>query len=91
MTTRFRPPDWHPLERALTGAFGADAIDATSAFWFVGFVEGPDDVGELRLYVHSTTRRQIALDADGRAYRHLAGLDRYSPMALQDALVDALV
>jgi hypothetical protein len=90
MNTNFRPPDWYPLERALTREFGAAAIDATTSFWFIGFVDGPDDVGELRLYEHSTTRRRVALDADGRAYRHHPEAGRYSPMAAQDALVHAL-
>jgi hypothetical protein len=86
----FRPPDWIPLERALIREFGEAARDAASAFWFVGFVDGPDDVGALRLYEHTGTRRRLVLDNDGRAYRQMADLDHFSPVALQEALVDAL-
>jgi len=86
----FRPPDWIPLERALIKEFGEDAREAASAFWFVGFVDGPDDVGPLRLYEHTGTRRRLVLDADGRAYRQHADLEHFSPVPLQDALVDAL-
>lgn len=83
-------PDWVPLERALTREYGAMARDATAAFWFLGHVPGPDDVGDLRVYEHSRTRRRLVLDADGRAYRQHADLDHYSPVPLSDALVDAL-
>ena len=65
MTTDFRPPDWVPLRRALATEFGADASDASAAFWFIGYINGPADVGELRLYEHSVTRRRLALDRDG--------------------------
>ncbi len=86
----FRSPDWIPLERALIREYGEMARDAANAFWFVGFVDGPDDVGELRLYEHHGTRGRLVLDADGRAYRQHADLVHYSPVALQDALVEAL-
>ncbi len=86
----FRSPDWIPLERALIREYGEEARDASSAFWFVGFVDGPHDVGQLRLYEHSTTHRRLVLDTDGRAYRQHADLEHYSPVPLQDALVDAL-
>jgi hypothetical protein len=86
----FRTPDWIPLERALMREYGEHARDAVNAFWFVGFVHGPDDVGELRLYEHHTTRRRLILDTDGRAYRQLADHDYFSPMCIQDALVEAL-
>jgi hypothetical protein len=86
----FRSPDWIPLERALMREYGEVARDAAAAFWFVGYVDGPDDVGELRLYEHSATRRRLVLDTDGRAYRQHADLEHFSPVDLQDALVDAL-
>jgi len=86
----FPTPDWIPLERALVREYGDAAREATSAFWFVGFVDGPDDVGQLRLYEHSATRRRLVLDTDGRAYRQHADLEHFSPVPLQDALVDAL-
>lgn len=86
----FRSPDWIPLERALIREYGEAARDAASAFWFVGFVDGPHDVGQLRQYEHSATRRRLVLDTDGRAYRQHADLEHFSPVPLQDALVDAL-
>lgn len=86
----FRPPDWIPLERALIREYGEAAREAASAFWFVGFVEGPADVGQLRLYEHTGTRRRLVLDDNGRAYRQHADLEHYSPVSLTDALVDAL-
>lgn len=86
----FRPPDWIPLERALIREFGEAARDGASAFWFVGFVAGPDDVGQLRLYEHTGTRRRLVLDAEGRAYRQQPEGGHYSPVTLEDALVDAL-
>ena len=91
INSSYRPADWRPLERALEAEFGTAAIDASSAFWFIGFVAGPDDVGELRLYEHSVTRRRLALDGDGRAYRRLADTARFSPIEIGDALVRALV
>jgi hypothetical protein len=87
----YRPADWRPLERALAAEFGTAAVEATAAFWFIGFVAGPDDVGELRLYEHSSTRRRLALDCDGSAYRWLADAARFCPIAIGDALVQALV
>ena len=91
ITTDYRPPDWAPLRRALTAEFGLDAIDATAAFWFIGYIDGPDDVGELRLYEHSVTRRRLALDRVGRAYRWFSVFRGYSPISVEDALVEALV
>jgi len=91
ITTEFRPPDWAPLRRALTAEFGLDAIDASAAFWFIGYMEGPADVGELRLYEHSVTRRRLALDRGGKAYRWYAGFAGYSRVSVEDALVEALV
>lgn len=95
MTTRispsFRPPDWLPLERALAAEFGTAAVDATAAFWFIGFTEGPADVGELRLYEHSTTRRHLALDSEGGAYRWFPEIESYSRVQALDALVAALI
>jgi hypothetical protein len=86
----FRPPDWLPLERALAAEFGVGAVDATRAFWFIGFADGPADVGELRLYEHSTTRRHLALDADGEAYTWSDEIEGYSRIRVFDALVGAL-
>ena len=83
----FRPPDWLPLERALAAEFGAGAVDATAAFWFIGFAPGPADVGELRLYKHSRTRQQIALDSEGSAYRWFAEICGYSRVRSGEALV----
>ena len=87
----YRPPDWYPLQRALTAVFGGDAVDATSAFWFVGFVSGPVDVGELRVYEHSGTRRSVALDRNGRAYRAHEGSGSFVRIDEESALVQALV
>jgi hypothetical protein len=86
----FRPPDWAPLQRALATEFGAEAAGATRAFWFVGFASGPADVGELRVYEHSVTRRMLALDPHGGAYRWVASLDVFSRVSREDALVEAL-
>lgn len=87
----YRPPDWYPLQRALALVFGAVAIDATAAFWFIGFVEGPADVGALRLYEHSVTRRRIALDRHGSAYRWFEEIAGYSRVDHEDALIGALL
>lgn len=87
----YRPPDWYPLQRALTTVFGAAAADASAAFWFVGFVGGPVDVGELRLYEHSTTRRMLVLDSHGGAYRWLESLGAYVRVDEEEALVETLV
>ncbi len=67
--SQYRPADWRPLELALEAEFGKDCTDAASAFWFVGFANGPDDVGELRLYEHSNSHRLLALDRNGLPYR----------------------
>jgi hypothetical protein len=85
-----RAPDWLPLERALTREYGEVAREAAIAFWFIGYVDGPHDVGELRVYEHARTRRRLALAADGRAYRQPADQVHFSPVALADALIDAL-
>ena len=90
MTIDYRPPDWAPLQRALAAEFGADAIEATAAFWFIGYIDGPADVGELRLYEHSVTRRQLVLDREGGAYRFFSGFSGYSRITVEEALVDAL-
>ncbi len=86
----YRPPDWHPLERALTATFGRDAVNATAAFWFIGFVPGPDDVGELRLYEHTRTHRRVALDREGQAYRWFADFEGYGRSAGEQPLVEIL-
>ena len=91
ITTDYRPPDWAPLRRALIAEFGLDAIAASAAFWFIGYIEGPADVGELRLYEHSVTRRRLALDRDGKAYRWFSVFSGYSRVSVEDALVEALV
>ena len=87
----FRAADWRPLQRALEAEFGTGAVEASSAFWFIGFVAGPDDIGELRMYEHSTTRRRIALDALGNAYRWSSEGGRYCRAVVSEVLVQALV
>jgi hypothetical protein len=87
----YRPPDWYPVQRALALVFGAAAIDATASFRFVGVVHGPADVGELRLYEYHATRRQIALDRDGGAYRWFEEIGGYSRMDHESALIETLV
>ncbi len=86
----FRPPDWTPLERALAAEFGEGAVNATASFWFIGFAEGPADVGELRLYEHSATRRRIVLDADAGAYAWFPEISGYSRIPVTDALINVL-
>jgi hypothetical protein len=86
----YRLPDWAPLERVLKSEYGPTAVDAVTAFWFVGYADGPADVGELRLYKHSATRRCLALDADGRAYRYHSTHGSYSPLSAHDALIATL-
>jgi len=87
----YRRPDWAPLERALTAEFGPAAATAAASFWFIGFVAGPDDVGELRLYEHTRTHRRVALDCNGRAYRWFSEISGYGRVSNQGALIDALV
>jgi hypothetical protein len=48
-------------------------------------------MGELRLYEHSATRRRIALDALGGAYRWCADARRYCRAVMSDTLVATLV
>jgi hypothetical protein len=91
MFPAYRLPDWYPLQRALAAVFGAAAVNASGAFWFIGFEQGPADVGELRLYEHSATRRRIALDRDGRAYRWFEEFGAYSRVDGEEALIGALV
>lgn len=90
MTTDYRPPDWAPLQRALAAEFGAAAVKASAAFWFIGFIDGPADVGELRLYEHSVTRRRVVLDRTGGAYRWFSVFEGYSRITVEDAFVEAL-
>ncbi|MEQ1691892.1 MAG: hypothetical protein ABMA00_11435 [Gemmatimonas sp.] len=90
MPTDYRPPDWAPLQRALAAEFGATAVEAAAAFWFIGYIDGPADVGELRLYEHSVTRRRLVLDPEGGAYRYFAAFTGYSRISIEEALVDAL-
>lgn len=87
----YRPPDWYPLQRVLALVFGTAAIDATASYWFIGFVNGPADVGELRLYEHSATGRQIALDRKGSAYRWFDAIAGYSRVDHEEALIGTLV
>lgn len=86
----FRTPDWSPLERALKAELGSEAREMTGAFWFVGFVDGPADVGELRVYQHSGTRRQLTLDIDGRAYRYFEEMHCYGFLGAGSPLMSAL-
>lgn len=90
MSPSYRPPDWTPLERALAAEFGSAAVNATAAFWFIGFVSGPVDVGELRIYEHSLTRRRVALDHNGGAFRWFPEYMSYSRVSNEEALVEAL-
>ena len=90
MTTDYRSPDWAPLQRALAAEFGAAAVDAAAAFWFIGFIDGPADVGELRLYERSVTRRRVVLDGTGAAYRWFSEFEGYSRITVEEALVEAL-
>lgn len=90
MDSLLRTPDWTPLERALNAELGEEIRGATSAFRFVGFVQGPADVGELRVYQHTRTRVHVTLDSDGRAYRYFAEMDGYGGTDLEQALLAAL-
>jgi hypothetical protein len=90
MPSDYRPPDWAPLQRALTAEFGEGAAEATAAFWFIGFIDGPADVGELRMYEHSVTRRLLVLDREGGAYGWFAVFAGYSRIGTEEALVAAL-
>jgi hypothetical protein len=87
----YRPPDWYPLQRALSVVFGAAAVDATASFWFIGYENGPVDVGELRLYEHSGTRRRIALDCTGGAYQWHDEAKAYVRVDDEMALIQTLV
>jgi hypothetical protein len=87
----YRPPDWYPLQRALTAQFGIVAADASRSFWFIGYVAGPVDVGALRLYEHSGTRRRLALDPDGNAFGFVDGIGHYVRVDDEAALIDTLV
>lgn len=89
--TMYRPPDLQPLERALTAHLGESAIVVTSAFWFIGFVAGPDDVGALRLYEHSLSHGRIALDRHGRAYGWYAESGAFGRMATDDAWLEVML
>jgi hypothetical protein len=53
-------PDWQPLERALP-------LAQCAGFMFMGYSEDP---AGIRLYKHGITRRYLALDDQGRAYRY---------------------
>ena len=55
-------PDWEPLERAVP-------VAECAGFMFMGY---RDDPAGLRLYKHGITRRYLALDEHGRAYRYTA-------------------
>jgi hypothetical protein len=91
MQTKYRPPDFQPLQRALAARFGDTASVVTPAFWFIGFEAGPDDVGELRLYEHSVTHGRIALDCYGRSYCWYAEIGAFGRMPADDAWVGAMV
>ena len=66
-------------------------IDATASSWFTGFAQGPADMGELRLYEHSTTGRRLALDRNGGAYRWFVEIGGYSRVDYEQALIETLV
>lgn len=87
----YHQPDWEPLKRILSHVFGTAASDASSAFWFVGFVRGPEAVGELRLYEHSVTHRQLILDRKGKAWRWDDTLAGFVHADEEAALIEALV
>jgi hypothetical protein len=91
MPTMYRPPDFQPLERALAARFGETASAVMPAFWFIGFVAGPDDVGELRLYEHSQTHGRLALDRHGRAFCWYAEIGAFGRMTTDDAWIEALL
>ena len=86
----YRPPDWYPLQRALTAAFGVTAAEASRSFWFIGYLNGPVDVGELRQYEHTVTRRRLVLDREGSAFRFDPTIGRYVRMDDEAALIEAL-
>ncbi|MBC8089299.1 MAG: hypothetical protein H7Z40_18700 [Phycisphaerae bacterium] len=90
MDSLLRSPDWLPLERALKAEIGADASAAARAFRFVGYVNGPADVGTLRVYQHEHTRVHVTLDGEGRAYRYFADMDRYGSTDSEVAIYWAL-
>ena len=90
MDSLLRTPDWSPLERALHAELGVEAHGVASVFRFVGFVQGPADVGELRVYQHARTRVHVTLDADGRAYRYFAEMDGYGCTDLEQAIHTAI-
>lgn len=87
----YHQPDWEPLKRILAQVFGTAASDASSAFWFVGFVKGPELVGELRLYEHSVTHRQLVLDRKGGAWQWDEITGAYSRVEDETALIEVLV
>jgi hypothetical protein len=88
---QYRPADWYPLQRALSTAFGIAAVDASRSFWFIGYVDGPVDVGELRVYEHSATRRRLTLDRDGAAYQFVAAIGHFVRADDERALIETLV
>ncbi len=90
MDSLLRSPDWLPLERALNAELGVEARAAVRAFRFVGFVNGPADVGSLRVYQHERTRVHVTLDSDGRAYRYFAEMDGYGFTNNESAILWAM-
>lgn len=82
--------DWLPLERALQAELGEQGAAYRDAFQFIGHVRGPDDIGELRLYRHTSTRRYLVLDGAARSYRYHAPSATYGPTELGAALEAAL-
>lgn len=90
MDSLLRTPDWTPLERALNTEFGEAARGVSSDFRFIGFAQGPADVGELRVYQHTRTRVHVTLDTDGRAYRYFAEMDGYGFTDLERAIQTAI-
>lgn len=87
----YRQPDWEPLRRMLAAVYGDGAAGAASAFWFVGYERGPRGAGELRLYEHSTTHGQLAVDRSGNAWQRDEAQGVYVRIESEAALIQVLV
>ncbi len=82
--------DWLPLDRALEAEFGPRAASYRGSFRFIGHAQGPADIGALRLYRHSATRRYLVLDGAARSYRYHAPSASYGQIELITALETVL-